>query len=97
MKSPFDDSGLRVVAAQLAALHAGNSRKSFLARSAARIKSELLEGGPRRKLRFVKYAARESIAKLLKWARSTRRRTVHQAVPFDRLLVAVRATAAWAT
>ena len=95
MKSPFDDSGLRVVAAQLAALHSRDSRKCFLARSAARIKSELLEGSPRRKVRFVKYAARESIAKLLKWARPKPRDpqaggAVRVNVPPNRLLVAVR-------
>ena len=95
MKSPFDDSGLRVVAAQLAALHARDSRKSFLARSAARIKSELFQGSPKRRLRFVKYAVREGIAKLLKWAFPKRRDPqagvpVHVNVPPDRLLVAVR-------
>ncbi len=90
MKSPFDDSGLRVAAAQLAALHSRDSRKSFLARSRARIKSELLEGSPRRKFRFVEYAARESFAKLLKWARPKRQRAAYVNVPSNRLLVAVR-------
>jgi hypothetical protein len=90
MKSPFDDSGLRVVAAQLAAVYARNSRASFLARSAARIKSELLQGDARRKLRFVKYAARETIAKLLKWTRRKHRRPARVELPSARLLVAVR-------
>jgi ADP-heptose:LPS heptosyltransferase len=90
MKSPFDDSGLRVVAAELAARHARESRVNFLARSAARIKTEILQGSTQRRVRFVKYAVRESVARLLKWTRGKRRREIHVDVPADRLLVAVR-------
>jgi hypothetical protein len=90
MKSPFDDSQLREVAAKLASQNARDSRTSFIARSVARIKSELLEGSPRRKLRFVRFAVREGLAKLLKYVIPSDHREIRAEPPPDRLLVAIR-------
>jgi ADP-heptose:LPS heptosyltransferase len=90
MRDSFNDSRLQIIAAQLASIHANESRKSFLARSASRIKHELLQGSTRRRMRFANYVARESLLRLLKWTHPERRREVRVDVPPNRLLVVAR-------
>ena len=89
MKGSFNDSPLQIIAAQVASLRANETAKSFPARVASRLQQELLHGSLRKRLGFVKYAARESLVRLWTRMRAPRRETSVD-VPQDRLLVIAR-------
>ncbi len=90
MNGPLNDSRLQIIAAQLASLRASGAGRGFLARAASRVKREFLQEGTQEKVRFAKYAVRESLLRLSTWMRLKRGRAARVEVPQDRLLVVAK-------
>ncbi|MGO9107650.1 MAG: glycosyltransferase family 9 protein [Thermoguttaceae bacterium] len=86
MSGLFNDSRLQIIATQLASVRAKKYRRNFIVRAASRIKRVFLQESREEKVRFARYAVRESLLRLSNWLHS--KRLVE--VPQDRLLVVAR-------